>query len=224
MSLSPPKLTSLSTQTLTLILETQRFPSTSNNAQIFSNLKQLRAGILEYEAVNGKTGATQDVAGQYERMRGMMGSVEGLDSLQEPPKEQPETSKEDDGSSDDFDHHRTTAFTPYSDNPDVERGQSNEEMLQMQQQMMDEQDTHLTHLSSSLHRTHHLSLAINDELEDHTLLLDGLDDSLGRTDTRMATARRRLDRVADGVKGNASTVTIGVLIFVLLVLIVVFKT
>lgn len=79
MSLSPPKLTSLSTQTLTLILETQRFPSTSNNAQIFSNLKQLRAGILEYEAVNGKTGATQDVAGQYERMRGMMGSVEGLD-------------------------------------------------------------------------------------------------------------------------------------------------
>lgn len=68
---------------------------------------------------------------------GTVNQSRSCNSLQEPPKEQPETSKEDDGSSDDFDHHRTTAFTPYSDNPDVERGQSNEEMLQMQQQMMD---------------------------------------------------------------------------------------
>jgi syntaxin 8 len=97
-----------------------------------------------------------------------------------------------------------TVFTPYSDNPDLERGQSNEEMLQMQRQMMDDQDQHLTHLSTSLNRTHHLSLAINGELEDHSLLLDGLEDDLNQTDTRMATARRRLDRVAHGIKGNGT--------------------
>jgi syntaxin 8 len=89
---------------------------------------------------------------------------------------------------------------------------------------MDDQDQHLAHLSTSLNRTHHLSLAINGELEDHSLLLDGLEDDLNQTDTRMATARRRLDRVAHGIKGNASTVTIGSLIFILLILIVVFKT
>jgi len=65
-----------------------------------------------------------------------------------------------------------------------------------------EQDTQLSHLSSSLNRQHHLSLAINSELEEHHGLLEELDTELEGTRSRLGGARRRLDRVAKGVKGN----------------------
>jgi syntaxin 8 len=67
-------------------------------------------------------------------------------------------------------------------------------------------------------------LQINDELDVHTGLLGELDTELDGTQARMAGARRRLARVARGAKENGSTVTIGLLILVLLILIVVFKT
>jgi len=84
------KLTSLSTQTLSLLLERQRLQSisqfqsptaqqrTSNLhlPQIIRNLNQLRTGILELEAKNGASSA--EAAGllrnQYGRMIGMLGS------------------------------------------------------------------------------------------------------------------------------------------------------
>jgi syntaxin 8 len=83
--MSLPKLTSLSTQTLSLLLERQRLQSLSANAtgprsntslhfpQITRNLKQLRVGVLELERKDGKTEASELLRGQYERMRGMLG-------------------------------------------------------------------------------------------------------------------------------------------------------
>lgn len=81
------KLTSLSTQTLSLLLERQRlqsFPSASLNpnsqpknahtAQITKNLQQLRVGILEMEERDGRTEAVSLLRGQYERMRSMLGN------------------------------------------------------------------------------------------------------------------------------------------------------
>lgn len=81
------KLTSLSTQTLSLLLERQRlqsFPSASLNlnsqpksthaGQITRNLQQLRAGILEMEGTEGRTEAVMLLRGQYERMRSMLGN------------------------------------------------------------------------------------------------------------------------------------------------------
>ena len=85
-----------------------------------------------------------------------------------------------------------------------------------------------------LNRQHHLSLAINSELEELNTDLEG-------TRSRVGGARRRLDRVAKGVKGNGkdnfpplllrvfdslvgSAVTIALLTLVLLILIIVFKT
>lgn len=82
------KLTSISTQTLSLLLERQRLQtlsdSTSNHSlhlpQITRNLKQLKAGILaleEKEKENGRTEAGAEAVrllkSQYERMRGMLG-------------------------------------------------------------------------------------------------------------------------------------------------------
>lgn len=71
--------------------------------------------------------------------------------------------------------------------------------------LVPEQDDRLDHLSHSISRQHHISLQINDELEVHTGLLDGLDQDLDGTHTRLSGARRRLDRVAKGAKENSSS-------------------
>lgn len=76
------KLTSLSTQTLSLLLERQRLQmiSAGPNAaslhlpQITRNLQQLRAGVLDLEAKEGRTEAVKLLRSQYERMRSMLGS------------------------------------------------------------------------------------------------------------------------------------------------------
>lgn len=65
-----------------------------------------------------------------------------------------------------------------------------------------DQDNHLETLHSSLTRQHGLSLAINSELEEHHGLLEELDQDLEGTRTRLGGARKRLDKVAKGLKGN----------------------
>jgi len=107
---------------------------------------------------------------------------------------------------------------------------------------MDDQDAQLDVLAASIHRQREISIHIGSELEVHEGLLEDLDHGLDRTNDRLSGARRRLDRVGRGAKDNgeqtcrfiqailnfitiiASAVTIGLLIFILLILIVVFKT
>ena len=110
---------------------------------------------------------------------------------------------------------------PYSDEPPAspEREAQPGEVLQQQRLLMDgmlpsscetvprltvcvEQDAHLDRLSQSIGRQRDISLQINDELDVHTGLLEGLDHDLDRTDSRLTHARRRLDRVARGAKEN----------------------
>lgn len=75
------KLTSLSTQSLSLLLERQRLQSLSAGpdgsslhlSQITRNLNQLRTGVLELEEKDGNTEAVRLLKSQYERMRGMLG-------------------------------------------------------------------------------------------------------------------------------------------------------
>ena len=74
------KLTSISTQTLTLLLERQRLESLSTNStslhlpQITRNLQQLRTGIVDLEEKEGNIEAVRLLKSQYERMRGMLGA------------------------------------------------------------------------------------------------------------------------------------------------------
>lgn len=65
-----------------------------------------------------------------------------------------------------------------------------------------EQDQQLDQLSHSINRQHHISLQINEELDVHHGLLTELDSDLDRTHTRLGQARKKLDRVAQGVKNN----------------------
>ncbi len=104
-----------------------------------------------------------------------------------------------------------------------------------------EQDQRIDELSNSINRQHHISLQINDELDTHHGLLQELDTDLDRTESRLRKARRKLDTLARGVKGNSmpypvmlsggltdwclgSVIIIGVLIIILLILIIRFKT
>ncbi|KAJ3916725.1 hypothetical protein F5877DRAFT_46007 [Lentinula edodes] len=248
------KLTSISTKTLSLLLERQRSstmsssPSSnglSNNTlhleQIQTNLASLRNGILELEAVSRTAGGSHSqveavklLRKQYERMRGMLladgQGVEKPDPFSSltspsnaslapligtPPPRSPSPSIPD----------YNGPFTPYTDDPQRPPSPpSPNALLQTQKQLIDTQDTHLSALSDSISRHHNLSLQINSELDTHHGLLQELDTELDQTEGRLSGARRRLDRVGRGLKGNGSTVCIGVLILVLLVLIIAFKT
>jgi syntaxin 8 len=95
--MSLAKLTSLSTQTLSLLLERQRLstfapggggagakPHALHLPQITRNLRQLRAGVLALEEQEGRTEAVALLRTQYARMCGMLGAdvdlaAEGLD-------------------------------------------------------------------------------------------------------------------------------------------------
>lgn len=84
MSHSLAKLTSTSTQTLSLLLERERAQSFTTGdagrgglhvAQITRNLRQLRAGVLALEEQSGPTEASTLLKNQYERMRLMLGQA-----------------------------------------------------------------------------------------------------------------------------------------------------
>ncbi|THH22533.1 hypothetical protein EUX98_g8159 [Antrodiella citrinella] len=267
------KLTSQSTQTLSLLLERQRLQTLSagpNNLhlpQIARNLKALRTGILALEASagssssNGSSGnasqgeAVRLLKSQYERMRGMLGGeaeVAGVESLspapalhthddpssaassssslvRATPPNPPPTYKDHDGHGHSPSPDPSGPFAPYTDDPEAgytsaDPPPSDATLLLAQRQLMDSQDVHLDSLSRSITRQHGLSLQINDELDVHAGLLEGLDGEVDRTEGRLGGARRRLERVVRGAKENGSTFMIGLLIFVLLILIIVFKT
>ncbi|KAK7438072.1 hypothetical protein VKT23_018239 [Stygiomarasmius scandens] len=247
------RLTSISTQTLSLLLERQRAPpsfssdgSDSNNLhlpQIQKNMTQLRKGILEMEEKEGRTEAVKLIRNQYERMRSMLPGFDGVESL-DPPKPPTPLLNPDDNVSvaastsnpslaplpptppmkDSPDGSSSFTYTRYTDDPEAGYSSDPNIMLQTQRQMMDDQDTYLDQLSHSINRQRDLSMQINDEIDVHHGLLQELDTELDRTDARMSGARRKLDRFARSARNNSSTVAIGVLILLLLILIIIFKT
>ncbi|EDQ99814.1 syntaxin-like protein [Laccaria bicolor S238N-H82] len=242
--MSLAKLTSVSTKTLSLLLERQRLqtlpsfsspqdqPPKTNTlhlAQIKRNLTQLRTGILDLEAKEGPSEAVGLLRNQYDRMRDMLGDVHvsSLDK-EEPTLSSTVASPSPVSPPNLFPPPPATRevkepiYAPYADDPEL--GPDPGIMLQTQRHLMNEQDQHLDQLSHSINRQHHISLQINDELDVHHGLLEELDTDLDRTASRLGGARQRLERVAKGAKENGSAVTIAVLILLLLILIIVFKT
>lgn len=225
-NLSSTRLTALTTSTLSLLLERQRLQATHPTLhlqQIASNLRVIRAGVIVAQSQDSDA-VSQSLREQYERMIGMLGVEEaegaGLESIPPPGPQSPSPPLSSLGER----KSSEPLFEPYTDDPNPSTELDNGGMLLQQRRMMEVQDAHLEHLSSSIGRQHHISLQINDELETQTGLLYELDTELDGTDSRMRRARRRLDRVARGAKENGSTVTIVLLILILLILIVIFKT
>ena len=101
-------------------------------------------------------------------------------------------------------HSEEANFAPYTDDPEAGYP-TTDVMLQTQRRMMDEQDSHLDQLAQSIGRQRDLSLQINEELDVHHGLLEEMDEELDRTGSRLSQARRKLDKVAKGVKGNSTS-------------------
>ena len=157
--MSLPKLTSLSTQTLSLLLERERLQSLSHAGatssmtsslhipQITRNLAQLRSGILELESTGQHSEAVAILRNQHARMCGMVGTDAVFEPLPEPTASILKSGTQDDEES----KSRTPTgaenpkkawpivgehdFTPYSDDP--EAGRDPAFLLQEQRRLMD---------------------------------------------------------------------------------------
>jgi syntaxin 8 len=149
--MSLARLTALSTQTLSLLLERQRLHSLSpavtqgatNSSlhlpQITRNLALLRSGILELESTGDHSEAVVLLRNQHVRMRGMVGSDAVIEPLPEPT---PTQDDDDDPQAREKPQHQHAwpavdkqAFTPYTDDP--EAGRDPVSVLQEQQRLMD---------------------------------------------------------------------------------------
>lgn len=104
----------------------------------------------------------------------------------------------------------------------ISPGLSNQEVFVQQQQQLLEQDTYLSSLSESVHRSHAISLDINGEVveqNDHVLQdLESLVDNSGRNLDR---AKRRLETFEKTARDNGPCFIIVVLVIILLVLLII---
>ncbi len=148
--MSLARLTALSTQTLSLLLERQRLQSLSpavtegatNSSlhlpQITRNLALLRSGILELESTGDHNEAAVLLRNQHVRMRGMVGSDAVIELLPEPTPTP--TQEDNDPQAREKSQHAwpavdKQAFAPYTDDP--EAGRDPVSLLQEQQRLMD---------------------------------------------------------------------------------------
>lgn len=80
----------------------------------------------------------------------------------------------------------------------------NRQVLQLHHRVMEEQDESLDRLSASIRNQRELSIQIGDELQDHARLLGDIDNSVDLHQTRLDSAMRKLNRVAQLVKENGT--------------------
>lgn len=145
--MSLAKLTALSTQTLSLLLERQRLQSLSPHVaegvtnsslhlpQITRNLAQLRSGILDLESTGDHSEAVVLLRNQHVRMRGMVGSDAVIEPLPEPTATQVDDPHAREKPPNTWPAVGKQAFTPYTDDP--EAGRDPVFVLQEQQRLMD---------------------------------------------------------------------------------------
>jgi syntaxin 8 len=148
--MSLAKLTALSTQTLSLLLERQRLQSLSpafafaegavtNSAlhlpQITRNLAQLRSGIVELESSGEHSEAVALLRNQHVRMCGMVGLDAVIEPLPEPIPTQEVDPQAREKPQDAWPAVGKQTFTPYTDDP--EAGTGPVFVLQQQRRLMD---------------------------------------------------------------------------------------
>ncbi|KAI6191734.1 T-SNARE coiled-coil-like proteiny domain-containing protein [Aphelenchoides bicaudatus] len=95
--------------------------------------------------------------------------------------------------------------------------------LQQQDTLMREQDDDLDKVSGSLHTIKNMSQRIGDELEDQADLLEDLESTMHRTETRMNNVMKKLARVTnlddDSRQWTAIFVLVGLIFFLLMLLV-----
>ena len=107
--------------------------------------------------------------------------------------------------------------------PDPTEEMNNQQIHQYHSQVMKDQDDQLDRLGESIGRQRYLGMQISDELEGQVALLDEVDRSVDRHQSRLDGAKRRLKGVSEKAKANWGMTTIIILIVILVFLIVILK-
>ncbi|KAJ3689669.1 hypothetical protein LUZ61_018833 [Rhynchospora tenuis] len=100
-------------------------------------------------------------------------------------------------------------------------GLDNQGVVNLQRQIMREQDEGLEKLEETVMSTKHIALAVNEELDLHTRLIDNLDEDVEMTNSRLQRVQKRLAILNKRTKGGCSCMCLllSVLAIVILVLI-----
>lgn len=107
--------------------------------------------------------------------------------------------------------------------PDPTEQMDNQQIHAYHDQIIREQDEQLDRLGESIGRQRYLSMQIGDELEGQIALLDEVDEGVDRQQSRLDSAKRKLNKVGEKAKANWGMTTIIVLIVILVLLIVILK-
>ncbi|KAJ2660771.1 Syntaxin-10 [Coemansia sp. RSA 1200] len=108
-----------------------------------------------------------------------------------------------------------------SEEEQVAAGYSAEEFGTQQQQyqmMMEEQDQHFDSMLGTVRNLHGIASTMNTELDTHAVLLDEVNGLVDRTQSRLASAKRKVDKFLQD-KNNRSLHIVIVLFVVILILI-----
>jgi syntaxin 8 len=119
-------------------------------------------------------------------------------------------------------------YTPYHDDPleDLPPDQTdltNRQIHEYHQGVLRDQDEQLDRLGESIGRQRDLSIQIGDELDDHAMLLDEVDERVDRHQGQLDRAGKRLNTFAKKARENWSLTVIVVLIIILVLLIIITK-
>lgn len=115
---------------------------------------------------------------------------------------------------------------PTTDDPDNIPDQSNLDNTQIHayhSRVLAEQDEQLDRLGMSIGRQRELSMQIGNELDEHVVLLDEVEEGVDRHAAQFVRARGRLERFSKKARENWSLTIIVVLIIILVLLIVITK-
>eukprot|EP00899_Mesostigma_viride_P014464 jgi/Mesvir1/23018/Mv14613-RA.1 len=95
----------------------------------------------------------------------------------------------------------------------------NRGLLQLQKELMKAQDEELDSLSVLASSTHHIAVAVNDELNLQTRLLDHLEDDIDHTGWSLKKAKLGITRISKKAPGNCGLFMLVLALLVLLVLV-----
>ncbi|XP_059594322.1 syntaxin-51 isoform X2 [Vitis vinifera] len=100
-------------------------------------------------------------------------------------------------------------------------GLDNQGLVGLQRQIMKEQDEGLDNLEETVISTKHIALAVNEELDLHTRLIDTLDQHVDTTDSRLGRVQKNLAILNKRTKGGCTCFCMLLLVIGIVILIVV---
>ncbi|KAJ0975699.1 hypothetical protein J5N97_017664 [Dioscorea zingiberensis] len=100
-------------------------------------------------------------------------------------------------------------------------GLDNYGIVGLQKQIMKEQDEGLEKLEETVYSTKHIALAVNEELDLHTRLIDTLDQQVEVTDSRLQRVQKRLAILNKRTKGGCSCMCLLSAVLAIVILVVI---